>query len=162
REDQRIVKIGKYTVLRHLDQGGQAAVFLALHPSLGREVVLKLGHSGLHALQRDALVKEGRILAELDHPFLARIYDLDIHEERPFLVMEYVHGQNLEQYAKQQVLTPIQCAQMLAKIARALALAHQRGVIHRDLKPRNLLIDANGEPRIIDFGLANFNDAWVE
>jgi predicted Ser/Thr protein kinase len=154
--------IGKYAVLRQLDEGGQARVFLAVHPTLGREVVIKLGHRGMSAPNREALIKEGRILAELDHPFLAKIYDLDFHEDRPFLVMEYIPGQNLEQYAVHQPLTPVQCAHLLAKVSRAMALAHQRGVIHRDLKPRNLLIDAKGEPRIIDFGLANFNDAWAE
>lgn len=155
--------IGKYTSVRWLAEGGQGAVYRATHPTLGKEVILKLSHKQLapNSEHKDALLQEGRLLAELDHPNLARVYDLDFHHQRPFLVMEYIPGRNLQQYAEQHKLTPGQAAALVAQLARAVALAHRHGVIHRDLKPKNILIDQQGRPRVIDFGLARLENAWA-
>ena len=156
--------IGKYRVVQLLDQGGQAFVYRGVHPTLGHDVVIKLSRQVLEAgaAERDQLVAEGRILAELDHPHLARVYDLDFHEGRPFLVMEYVRGLNLEQYVRQQPVSPRRAAELVAALGQALALVHRRGVIHRDIKPRNILIGEDGRPRLIDFGLAHVRQAWTE
>jgi tRNA A-37 threonylcarbamoyl transferase component Bud32 len=156
--------IGKYQVVQALDGGGQARVFRALHPGLGKDVVIKLSRQPLRlgSADRDRLLAEGRILAQLEHPNLARVFDLDLHEDRVFLVMEYVRGRTLEQCAREGRLAPRQAAALVAKVARALAVAHARGVTHHDLKPRNILIDETGEPRLIDFGLARVRDAWEE
>src|SRR5262249_39835795 len=110
---------------------------------------------------REPLVAEGRLLAELDHPNLARVYDLDFHQDRAFLVMEYVRGRSLDQYAKQEPLTPPRAAGLVAQGARALALLHRRGVLHLDIKPRNIVMDEAGRPRLIDFGLARLRHAWA-
>jgi len=127
------------------------------------ELVVKVGRdvSGADARDRDRTVAEGRILAELDHPNLARVYDLDFDHDRPFLVMEYVRGRNLRQVAEQQPFGPRQAASLIAKVARALAPAHARGVIHLDVKPDNIVIDEAGQPRLIDFGIARIQDAWA-
>src|SRR5262249_39430408 len=96
-------RIGKYVVVAPLDQGGQAQVYRVLHPSLGKELVLKLGRgSGMPAPAGCGVVEEGKILADLDHPNLARIYDLDFHEGQPFLVMEYIRGRTLAKVAKEE------------------------------------------------------------
>jgi serine/threonine protein kinase len=147
-----------------LDEGGQASVYRALHPTLDKELVIKLSHRSLaqDPADHDLLVAEGKLLADLDHPHLVRVYDLDFHEGRPFLVMEYVRGCNLQQHAAQTRPGPRQAAGLVAKIARALAVAHRRGVVHQDVKPRNILIDEAGQPRLIDFGMARLRHAWAD
>jgi predicted Ser/Thr protein kinase len=155
-----LATVGKYILVAPLDEGGQAQVFRAIHPTLGKELVVKLGHGAtVSAASRNFLVKEGKLLADLDHPNLARIYDLDFHEGRPFLVMEYVRGRNLHQYAKQERPTPRQAAGIVAQVARALAVAHARGIAHLDIKPKNILIDETSRARLIDFGLARMQFA---
>src|SRR5262245_43372107 len=154
--------IGKYPVVSVLDRGGQALVYRAVHPTLQKDVVIKLGKQafGADPAGRNRLLEEGRILAGLDHPHLAHVHDLDFHQDRPFLVLQYVRGRTLEQYARQETPSPRQAAGLVAAVARALAAAHRRGITHRDVKPKNVLIDEGGQPRLIDFGLAWLQDAW--
>jgi serine/threonine protein kinase len=153
--------IGKYHILEKLGRGGQADVYRALHPTLRKEVVIKLCRKPFGA-DRNAIAAEGKVLAELDHPGLARVYDLDFHEDRPFLVMDYVRACNLQQYVAHQRLTPQRAAGLIAKAARALTVAHRLGFVHQDLKPNNILIGEAGEPRIIDFGMARLSHGWID
>jgi serine/threonine protein kinase len=155
-------QIGKYLVVGELDSGGQSIVYRALHPTLDKELVIKLGREPVDAGsdKRDLLVREGKLLAGLEHPNLARIYDLDFYANKPFLVMEYVRGQTLADYAKAGGVTPRQAAGLIAHVARALDAVHRRGIIHQDIKPRNILIDENSQPKLIDFGLARIRHAW--
>ncbi len=154
--------IGKYHVIGVLEEGGQAQVYRAIHPTLSKELVIKLGRRPMGSRPTDQLVAEGKLLAELEHPNLARIYDMDFHENRPYLVMEYVRGRTLRQCARQQRYAPRDAGRLVAKIARALAVPHARGIVHQDLKPGNIIIDESGEPRVIDFGLARLLPVWVE
>lgn len=154
--------IGRYHVIGVLEEGGQAQVYRAIHPTLSKELVIKLGRRPMGSRPTDQLVAEGKLLAELEHPNLARIYDMDFYEGRPYLVMEYVRGRTLRQCARQQRFGPRDAALLVAKIARALAVPHARGIVHQDLKPGNILIDESGEPRVIDFGLARLLPLWVE
>jgi serine/threonine protein kinase len=108
------------------------------------------------------LIEEGKVLAQIAHPNLVRVLDLQFHEGRPFLVMEHVAGRTLAQYREQVPLTTPQIATLMAKVARAVAAAHRRGVVHQDLKPENILIDEHDEPRVIDFGMARVLNAWDE
>jgi serine/threonine protein kinase len=152
-------RIGKYRVLAFLGTGGQARVYRAFHPDLAKEVVVKLSTAALdEEAAGQALRTEGRVLAALDHPSLARVYDFDVHEGRPFIVMEHIAGQTLEQYARRQP-TPAEAAGLVAAVARAVAAAHRRGVVHQDVKPANIIIDAGGRPRLIDFGLVQLASA---
>jgi len=157
-------KIGKYVVVGELDSGGQAVVYRAVHPTLQRELVIKLAKQPAAGGRFDPqrLVSEGKVLAELDHPHIARIFDLDFHEGRPYLVMQYIRGQNLMQYCGSKPLPQREAAGLVAKIAQGLAHAHAHGVLHRDLKPANILIDQQGEPKIIDFGLADLRHGWTD
>src|SRR5262249_36556442 len=128
-------RIGKYLVLELLDSGGQARVFRVFHPGLGKEFVLKLARRLLEAGSSPfaagpsppaGLVREGRILARCDHPNLVQVVDLDVHEGRPFVVMEHVSGLTLQQFAGQHPVAPRQAARLVAELARAVAYLHAR------------------------------------
>lgn len=154
--------IGKYLIVGRLGVGGQAEVFRAIHPALQKELVIKLGRQclGTRDEARERIVAEGRLLAELDQPGLARVYDLDFHQNRPFLVMELVRGRNLAQVAHDAPFSPRRAIAMVAALARAIDTAHRKGVIHQDIKPENILLDEDGSPWIVDFGMARLRDAW--
>lgn len=154
--------IGKYRLVQELGAGGQAWVYRAVHPALGRDVVIKLSRRELDDNWDglDRLLDEGRALAELDHPYLARVYDLDVHDRRIYMVMEYIPGRNLEQYATDHTVTVNQAVAISLKTTQAVAVAHRRGVIHCDIKPRNIVIDEQGQPRLLDFGLSRLENAW--
>jgi hypothetical protein len=154
-------QIGKYKVVTRIAVGGQADVFRVIHPHLDRDLVLKLSREPpASGADRDRLLAEARTLAELSHENLAHVHDAGDWQGRCFLVMEYVPGRTLEQYAQQEQPAPRQAAGLLAGVARALAAAHGRGIVHRDLSPRNILVDPAGRPRLIDFGLAWRGGAW--
>ena len=97
--------IGRYKVVGWLGQGGEADVYRVVHIKLGNDLVLKLSRRRVGADNQSGLVEEGRLLVDLEHPNLVRIYDVDIHEDRPFLVMEYVHGRDLQQYRGEEPVT---------------------------------------------------------
>jgi len=154
--------IGRYKVVGWLGAGGEADVYRVVHIKLGNDLVLKLSRRRVRADNQSGLVEEGRLLVDLEHPNLVRIYDLDFHEDRPFLVMEYVHGRNLEQYAGEEPVTQRRAAALVAKLAEVMAVAHRHGITHCDIKPKNILIDKLGEPRLIDFGMARLRHAWTD
>jgi tRNA A-37 threonylcarbamoyl transferase component Bud32 len=159
---ERPVAIGQYLVVELLDEGGEAEVYRVLHPHLGKEMVLKWARRPVGDAERASLFAEVRVLVELEHINLVRVFDSGEHDGRPFLVMEYLRGRNLEVYAHDERVTPRRAARLVARLARALALVHRKNVIHRDIKPRNILIDEAGEPRLIDFGLARMRSAWSD
>jgi eukaryotic-like serine/threonine-protein kinase len=154
--------IGKYLVVGRLGRGAQATAYRAVHPSLPRELAIKLAHNPVStgSEEADLLVREGRHLAQLDHPNIARVHDLDFHDGRPFLVMEYHGGVNLERHVAEHPLRPRAAAELLIPLARALAAAHRLGIVHQDVKPGNILIAPSGKPFLLDFGLARMVDAY--
>jgi len=146
-------RIGRYVVLSRLPSDGQADVLLAVHP-LGIQVVLKFLRDDLPQEQEALIVDEARVLANLRHPRIAHVLDLDCHEGRAFAVIGYIHGQTLDQYSQQRKLSHGEIARLMADLARILAVAHRAGVAHLDLKPRNVIIDREGAAHLIDFGAA--------
>jgi serine/threonine protein kinase len=150
-------QIGKYRVLEKLGSGGQAQVYRVVHPNLAMEYALKLyrrptameDHAG-----RDEMLREGRLLVHCEHPNLVRVIDLDVHEGRWFVVMEYVPGLTLARCVAKCPPTPRLAARYVIELAQAVAYLHTRGITHQDIKPQNVLIDDRGRPRLIDFGLA--------
>jgi len=153
--------IGRYRIVGELDSGGQALVYRAVHPTLPRDVAIKIAHDP-SSIDRSLLKGDAELLCLLDHPNLVRVHDLDLHEGRPFVVMEFVRGRNLQQVAEQSVPSPYQAAAWIAVIARALEYVHRCGVVHQDIKPKNILIDESGRPRLIDFGVARWRNVWSE
>jgi hypothetical protein len=154
--------IGKYLVIGRFPRTGQAEVFRVVHPGLAKDLVLKLSLAPIEPGVRHEIVEEGRITAALKHPHLVQVHDLDFHEDRPYLVMEYVRGRTLEQVAEEGNLPPSRAAALLLKVAGAVDYAHRQGITHRDIKPRNILVDEAGEPRLIDFGMARMRHAWSD
>ncbi len=150
-------RIGPYRILSELGQGGMGRVFLAEQQEPQRQVALKVLSSTGPDLER-RFRRESQVLAALEHPNIARLYDAGVATvgavNVPYLAMAYVDGPTLTDYAEQQSLDTRQRMALIGKIARAVHFAHTRGVIHRDLKPANILVDARGEPRILDFGVA--------
>jgi eukaryotic-like serine/threonine-protein kinase len=154
--------IGRYKVVGWIDGGGEADVYRVVHINLGNNLVLKLSRRRVSADNQSGLIELGRLLIDLEHPNLVRIHDLDFHDDRPFLVMEFVHGRNLEQYAGEEPVTPRRAAALVAKLAEVMAVAHQHGITHCDIKPKNVLIDKLRETRLIDFGMARLRHAWSD
>jgi hypothetical protein len=152
--------IGKYRVVGRFPRSGQSQVFRVVHPELSRELILKLGNEPMVRNGQDGVLVDGQRLAELNHPNIVRIHDLDFHEGRPYLIMEYIRGRTLAQWASDDEVSPARAAAIVAEVAGAVAFAHRRGIVHQDIKPANILIDESGRPRLIDFGLASRQDAW--
>jgi len=156
--------IGRYVVVANLGSGGQADVYRVIDPNLERQLVLKLSHrkSSDDGRQLDALLAEGRMLADLNHPGLVRVFDVGIYDGRPYLVLEHVPGRNLEQLYADKLPTAQDAARLMAEVTRVVVYLHRRGIVHGDIAPRNILIDAHGQARLIDFGLSKIEDAWGE
>jgi hypothetical protein len=148
---------GRYQVLRAIGRGGMGTVWLCRDEILGRDVAVKqIGAlPGDSATQTKRAMREARSAAALNHPNAVAVYDVVEHEGRPWLVMEYVEGQTLAaEISRDGQLSPQRVADIGAQLASALARAHERRIVHRDIKPGNVLIDKNGRPKISDFGIA--------
>jgi tetratricopeptide (TPR) repeat protein/predicted Ser/Thr protein kinase len=145
-----------YRILRPLGAGGMGEVFLAEDERLGRMVALKFlpRADSADPERRERLRREARALASLSHPGIAGIYALEEHQDRLFLVMEYIEGETLAQRLSRRPLPVPELIDRARVLAEALAHAHGRGVIHRDVKPSNILITPEGATKLADFGLA--------
>lgn len=165
-----IVGGGRYELIGHLGSGAMGDVLEARDVHLDRRVALKFLGAGRLAgaapggerylRAREMFVREGHTMARVDHTYVATIFDCDIGGADPFLVMEYVDGRPLAEYVGGDPLLLEQTVRWSGQIAEGLAAAHREGVVHRDVKPANILITHDSsEVRIIDFGLARFADA---
>ncbi|MCW8131774.1 MAG: protein kinase [Planctomycetota bacterium] len=146
-----------YRVVRELGRGGMGAVLLADHLDLRRKAAIKIMLPGAEAIVPQAnerFMREARAVARLKHPNIVEIYGVGHVNGMPYLSMEFVEGRMLSDYIEKDRLGHPQSVELLAKIGRALAFAHAQGVIHRDIKPENIMVRHNGEPVLMDFGLA--------
>ena len=151
--------MGRYELLELIGLGGMGAVFKARLPRVGRIVALKvMNKQHLKRPQSVArFLREIRSAAVVDHPNLVRAYDADVDRDTYFLVMEYVSGENLKSWIKSEAALPIGwSSECIRQAALGLAYAHQRGMVHRDIKPQNLMLTPDGQVKILDFGLARF------
>jgi len=145
-----------YELLELIARGGQGVVYRAIQDGSRRVVAIKVMHEGsLHGAEgRARFTREVQILGQLKHPHIVTIHDTGIASGRTYLVMDYIEGCPLDVYVARQNPSVHDRLQLFVKICEAVHAGHVRGVIHRDLKPRNIRVDERGEPYILDFGLA--------
>jgi tetratricopeptide (TPR) repeat protein/predicted Ser/Thr protein kinase len=149
-----------YIVVRELHRGGQGVVYQAIHKSTKRKVAIKVMKEGPFTGPREKarFDREIEVLAQLDHPNIVTIHDSGVLPPDKgglhYFVMDYISGKSLDRYIEENKLDKKAIIALFAKVCDAVNAAHLKGVIHRDLKPTNIRVDANGEPHILDFGLA--------
>ncbi len=146
----------EYRIVEELGRGGMGVVYKAMQETLQRLVALKVILAGEGASEEDIarFLREAITAAKLRHPNIVTVYELDVHEGIYYYTMDYIEGKNLGRSIVGQGMEPQRAMIIAFKVARALNHAHKRGVIHRDLKPGNIILDEQGEPMITDFGLA--------
>ncbi|MFI5370740.1 MAG: protein kinase, partial [Candidatus Eisenbacteria bacterium] len=149
--------LGRYHIVERLGQGGMGVVYRAEDPRLDREVALKLIRDDALGSEeaRRRFRLEARVLSRLLHPGIATLFDLDSDDKTEFLVMEYVPGQTLAELLAGGPLPESRARAIAVEISEALQAAHEQGVIHRDLKPGNVVITPRGRAKVLDFGLAH-------
>jgi len=149
------MEIPGFQIQKTIGRGGMATVYLAVQESLGRSVVLKTINTAEAESETygERLVNEARIIAALRHPHIITIYDVGATEELVYIAMEYVDGGDLDARIRTG-LEPVEALDILSKVASALDFAHREGVVHRDVKPANILFRRDGTPVLTDFGIA--------
>lgn len=146
--------LGKYRVLERLGTGGMGAVFAAWDPELERRVALKVLTGGREAKDEQSLImREAKAAAQLSHPNVVTVFEVGVAHGRVFLAMEYIAGQTLRVWGSEAPTATARIA-VLLQAGRGLAAAHERGLVHRDFKPDNVLVDARHQAKVVDFGLA--------
>jgi serine/threonine protein kinase len=147
--------IGHYKLLDKLGVGAFGSVWSARDIELDRMVAIKIPRKGeMSDEDSEKFIREARAAAQLGHPNIVRVYEVGRHEDRVYIVSDLVQGMNLADWLADQRASPREAAELCATVAGALDHAHEHGVIHRDLKPDNIMLDGEGQPHIMDFGLA--------
>ena len=150
--------IGRFQVIRRLGSGGMGVVYAAWDEALNRKVALKVLRTRTGPSKRDTgrkrLQREAQAMAKLSHPNVVAIYDVGVLGEQIFLAMEFVKGMTLTRWLRAERRSWRDVLGVFVQAGRGLAAAHRAGIIHRDFKPDNVLIDGEGRVRVVDFGLA--------
>ena len=154
--------VGPYRLIKEIGRGGMGVVWLAARADgqHERQVALKMPLlENLNWLLAARFARERNILASLEHPGIARLYDAGVDSEtQPYIALEYVVGVPINDYVRDRALTPEATAQLFTKVIHAVSHAHAQLVIHRDIKPTNILVDGKGDPHLLDFGIAKLLD----
>jgi eukaryotic-like serine/threonine-protein kinase len=156
-------RIGRYRVRREVGRGAMGMVYQAEDPDIGRAVAIKLVRADLlQGRDRDEFLTrfrhEARAAGRCTHPNIVALYDLAQHEGNPFLAMEYVNGIDLAQaLRKRGRFTPAEAVATMTQVLDALAAAHAAGIVHRDVKPANILLQSNGQVKVTDFGISHLS-----
>jgi serine/threonine-protein kinase len=157
-------KLGKYDIVSELGRGSYGVVYKGFDPFVQREVAVKLAHETAAAdttrttirNERDAFLAEARAAGRLNHPYIVQLYDAGAEDGRHFIVMELVEGESLKRFCKRgdHLLSVERILNLALKCALALDYVHKNGVMHKDIKPGNIMLTKDGAPKIMDFGIA--------
>src|SRR5712692_387944 len=152
--------IARYQVLNHLEAGGMGSVYLARDPAIDRLVAIKLLKEGFDSAElRDRFMREARSAGRLHHINIVTIFDVGEHENQPFIAMEYVEGETLYALIKRKAALSLgRKIQLMDELSAGLQYAHRGGIVHRDIKPKNVMLDADGVLKVLDFGIARVSD----
>ena len=148
--------LGRFELIDHIGIGAFGTVYKARDPQLDRMVAIKVPRAAALASKEDLdrFLREARSVAQLRHPGIVPVFEVGKADDLPFLVSEYVDGVTLSDLSTGRNLTHNEAAELIEAVARALEYAHAQGVIHRDVKPANIIVGEDGQPRLMDFGLA--------
>jgi serine/threonine protein kinase/tetratricopeptide (TPR) repeat protein len=161
RSAETVLELGDYELLEVVGRGGQGVVYRAHQKSLNRTVALKMISLGSWATEAHLkrFRREAEAAASLEHPGIVPIYEVGERDGSCYFSMRFVEGGQLDQVIKREPMSIRQAAELISKVARTVHYAHEHGILHRDIKPGNILLDAKGEPLLTDFGLARLVEA---
>ena len=155
--------VGRYRVVALIAHGGMGSLYLARDPALDRTIAIKLLQKGFDdEAARERFAREARAAGRLRHPNIVTVFDVGEHDNRPFIAMEYVPGETLDQLIRRR--TPLSIGNrllILEDLCSGLQFAHAEGIVHRDIKPANVILDVAGTIKILDFGLAHAPDSGI-
>src|SRR4029453_13356449 len=156
--------LGPYRILEQIGLGGMATVYKAYHAAMDRYVAVKglPQHLARDPSFRARFQREARTIARLEHRYILPVYDVGEDEGIPYLVMRYTDSGDLSDLIANQALTIARAAWLISHVAEALAYAHRRGVIHRDVQPANVLLSHQGDPLVTDFGIAKIYEETLQ
>ncbi len=150
--------IGKYRVKGELGRGGMGAVYLAEQPGLGREVAIKELIQSADPVALKRFLQEAQVMARTSHPNLVQVHDMELQGNVNYLVMEFIRGRSLRDWMNQDPIPPPQVFAVMHGVLQALDYAHRQHIVHRDMKPENVLIADEGMVKVADFGIARLTD----
>ena len=154
--------VGRYKITKQLGKGGSGVVYLGVDPYIKRNVAIKMSKLTTDR-ERAHFFVEAQSAGRLNHPSIVSIYDAGLHEEYCYIAMEYIEGPTLEKFCSKESLLPFNTViEIVINICSALDYAHKQKVIHRDIKPTNIMLDSSLSPKIADFSIAQISETTVE